>query len=426
MQNYLETIASSEFTPGSVREAAMKSRPPSRRDEGFSFDDAMKRLDLSSSAMPREAALRVISLLYFESIVCGKDRLAARLEKLLNEEKVPSLHYETNSEYLLLAEIFESLLAGGALPEDWDFISKSRCVANGIAWYAISKALEYLKEADITTALNLEAIRGELGAFDDRLSSVARPYPGQIDCASNVRRLTECSMMTTDEGRRAFGYDTHPRVQDAICVRATPQTHGGARDVCYFARMVVEKAIFNSGSGYGVEYALNGLTTALADTAHICERRAFRLNDSRLSYGLPMNLTHGEAGLNHGFPVVQSNQAALVAELKLLTLPSAAVKARGECAAYHAGTKLLRGLPLLSKVLAIELLMACQGMDIVKEKLPDFRFGNGTAAVKDKVRKNITMMTENRFVSPDMNEADRLITSGDILKAAEKAVGGLR
>ena len=36
------------------------------------------------------------------------------------------------------------------------------------------------------------------------------------------------------------------------------------------------------------------------------------------------------------------------------------------------------------------------------------------------------MMTENRFVSPDMNEADRLITNGEILKAAERAVGSLR
>ena len=74
----------------------------------------------------------------------------------------------------------------------------------------------------------------------------------------------------------------------------------------------------------------------------------------------------------------------------------------------------------------IELLMACQGMDIVKEKVPAFSFGRGTSAVKDKVRGSIAMMTENRFVSPDMNEADRLITSGEVLNAAEEAVGGLR
>ena len=139
-----------------------------------------------------------------------------------------------------------------------------------------------------------------------------------------------------------------------------------------------------------------------------------------------MNLTHGATGLNHGFPVVQSNQAALVAELKLLVLPSAVVKAPGECSAYYAACKMLRALPLLSKVMAIELLMACQGMDIVKERLPELSFGLGTAAAKDKVREKIAMMTENRFVSPDMNEADRFITSGEVLKAVEATVGGLR
>ena len=70
--------------------------------------------------------------------------------------------------------------------------------------------------------------------------------------------------------------------------------------------------------------------------------------------------------------------------------------------------------------------MACQGMDIVKERLPELSFGLGTAAAKDKVREKIAMMTENRFVSPDMNEADRFITSGEVLKAVEATVGGLR
>ncbi|MDO4560847.1 MAG: aromatic amino acid lyase [bacterium] len=427
MQNYLETIASYNFAPKPIEAAASAGkRPPRGSGERAPFDEAKRLLDLSCAVLPREAAMCVISLLYLETLVCCKDGLSALLKKLLDEKDAPALHYETNAEELLLAELFCGLLAAGASREDWAFVSTSGCVTNGIAWYATAKAREYLRVADITTALNLEAIRGEMGAFDDRLSSIARPYQGQIDCAANVRRLVEGSQMTTDEGRYAFGYDTHPRVQDAICVRATPQTHGGARDVCYFAQESVEKSVFGGCGGYGVEYALDGLETAVSDTAHICERRTFRLCDSRLSYGLPMNLTHGATGLNHGFPVVQSNQAALVAELKLLALPSAVVKEPGECAAYYAGTKMLRALPLFAKVMAIELLMTCQGMDIVKEKLPEFRFGKGTAAVKDKVRESIAMMTENRFVSPDMNEADRLITNGEILKAAEKAVGSLR
>ena len=56
---------------------------------------------------------------------------------------------------------------------------------------------------------------------------------------------------------------------------------------------------------------------ALADLAHISERRSFRLDETKLSYGLPMNLVPDELGINYGFPIIQSTQAAEVAELHL-------------------------------------------------------------------------------------------------------------
>lgn len=427
MQSFFEKIIASEFSPQVIEEAALsaKSKPVCSR-KTIRYSEAKEQLDSTYSTLPREAALSVLSMLYFESLVCKNDNLIAPLKTMLKDKEIPPLHYEVNTEEILLAELFDSLLAHNVSPDSWPFVSESHCVVNGVALYAILKTHEYMKVADITASLNIEAIRGEMGAFDDRLSTLARPYQGQIDCAFNIRRLIEGSGMTTDAGRYAFGYDTHPRVQDAICIRATPQTHGGARDVCYFAIDSLGSSIFDKYSGYGLEYALDGLETVLSDLSHISERRTFRLNDTHLSYGLPMNLTHGATGLNHGFPVVQSNQAAFVAELKLLALPCAVVKIPGECAAYYAAAKMLRALPLLSKVMAIELLMACQGMDIVQEKLPAFCFGKGTGAVKKKVRESISMMTENRFVSPDMNEADRLVTSGAILKAAEEATGRLK
>ena len=425
MQSILKGITDSGYSPEFIRQAA-KGVSVKRRAAAVPFSKASGLIDRGGRTLPDGAAVRAAALLYIESLLCHKERLASLLEKILEDGGAPQLHYEMNGEEALLAEFFERLLALGAGAEDWEFVAGSRCLSNGAAWYVVDKTHEYLKVADIAAALNLEAIRGETGAFDDRLSSIARPFQGQIDCAYNVRALVAGSQMTTDEGRYAFGFDTHPRVQDAICVRATPQTHGGARDVCYFAEKITEEAAACGASLYGVEYALDGLCTAAADIAHISERRTFRLNDSRLSYGLPMNLTHGDTGINHGFPVVQSNQAAFVAEAKLLTLPSAVVKERGECAAYYSSVKMLRALSMLSKVLAIELLMAAQGMDIVKDKIGALSFGRGTQAVWRKMRETISVMLSNRFVSPDMNEAERLITSGEILKAAEAAAGGLR
>ena len=49
---------------------------------------------------------------------------------------------------------------------------------------------------------------------------------------------------------------------------------------------------------------MDALATALADLAHTSERRSFRLCDTRLSYGLPMNLVPDELGINYGFPII--------------------------------------------------------------------------------------------------------------------------
>ena len=236
MQGILKSVTDSDYSPESIRLAARGASPKLRSASVQPLDSASGVVDRSGNVLPYDASMRAVALLYLDAVVCGRERLAAALEKILNEKKAPELHYEMNSENALLAEFCAQI--DGA-EKDWDFIASSRCISNGIAWYAADKAHEYMKVADVTTALNLEAIRGETGAFDDRLSSVARPFPGQIDCAYNVRKLVVGSRMTTDEGRYAYGYDTHPRVQDAICVRATPQTYGGARDVCYFAEKQV-------------------------------------------------------------------------------------------------------------------------------------------------------------------------------------------
>ena len=318
--------------------------------------------------------------------------------------------------------------AGAAFSEgERASLASGLAVQAALGRYLMDRTARVLRYAEVAVAMNLEAIRGELGAFDDRLHSLGRPFPGQIDCAWNVRRLVEGSEMTCDEGRFAFGYDKAPRVQDAICVRATPQTHGGVRDVFAFARQQLERDLQEGDAGLTrSELALAGLLTALADLAHISERRTFRLNDTHLSYGLPMNLVVGDVGINHGFPVVQSTQAALVAELKLLTLPATLLREGKESVGYFSLCKLLKALDLAEHVLSVEVLMSAQGMDIVARALPGRAFGAGTQAAWQCLREKVAVLEENRFMAPDMAAALELLQSGALLEAAQSAAGGLR
>jgi histidine ammonia-lyase len=283
------------------------------------------------------------------------------------------------------------------------------------------QARHLLKTADLALALSLEAIRGELGAFDARLHEEGRPYLGQIDCAANVRRLTDGSLCLTDAGREAFGGDSGPRVQDAISFRAAPQTHGGVRDM--IDRL--DEILDGNEPDLLLTLSLDTASIALADLATISERRSFRLNDNGLSYGLPSNLAASSSGVNHGFPVLQAVATALTAEAKRLAVPSAALGLSGKTALFASWERLGEIADLLEGVLTVEILMACQAMDLVFAKAPHLQTGRGTTQALRRLRKNVPFASCDRFFRDDLEKTQQLVARGDLLDAAEAAIGGL-
>lgn len=378
--------------------------------------------------LPEGCVAVIMELLAEGAAKKGCLTLQQRTEERMKAQFLPELFFDGEDDCAIADNLAEILEASGKLPlQEKSFVRESNCVTIGMAMYICAIAGRAVKTADIAVSMNLEAIRGELGAFDKRLQELGRPYPGQIESAENVRRITSGSKLTTSEGRYAFGYDKKPRVQDAICVRATPQTHGGVRDIFHWcAAQVVEDWNVHAHALYRTEYAMDALATALADLAHISERRSFRLCETRLSYGLPMNLVPDELGINYGFPIIQSTQAAETAELKLLTLPAAAIKRKNVSLAYYSASKLFELVRKLNRVMAVEILMSAQALDIVHAKIPGYPCGTGTAAAHQCLREKIPMMCENRFVAPDMIEAEKMTSDGVILNAVEAKIGTLK
>ncbi len=81
-------------------------------------------------------------------------------------------------------------------------------------------------------ALSLDALRGTDVAFDERIHQ-ARPHPGQLRTAANLRKMLEGSSLR----------DSHrdcDRVQDAYSLRCMPQVHGAVRDTLAHCREVME------------------------------------------------------------------------------------------------------------------------------------------------------------------------------------------
>ena len=109
--------------------------------------------------------------------------------------------------------------------------------------------------------------------------------------------------------------------------------------------------------------------SALADLGSISERRTFRLLSPSLNGRLPAFLT-ADAGTSSGYMVVQYTAAALVAELRALahpvsvdSIPTSDNQEDHVSMGMTAALMALEAVDRLERVVAIELLCACQALD---------------------------------------------------------------
>ncbi len=249
--------------------------------------------------------------------------------------------------------------------------------------------------ADVSACLTLEAICGRSRALDPKIHA-ARGMAGQIDSAANMRSVITGSRLM----------DAADDVQDAYSVRCTPQVHGATRDAIGFARMVAQRecnaatdnplffpdagepwdkqnfhanrpesfadlSAYSAGNFHGQPLALAAdlLCMAVAELANIAERRTQMLLDARHSRNLPSNLI-ARCGLNSGYMIAQYTAASVVSENKVLahpacvdSIPSSSNTEDHVSMSAVAGRKLLTVLGNAQAVLAIELLVATQGLD---------------------------------------------------------------
>ncbi|HEX5068684.1 MAG TPA: aromatic amino acid lyase, partial [Vicinamibacterales bacterium] len=227
------------------------------------------------------------------------------------------------------------------------------------------------------------------------------------------------------------------KVQDAYALRCAPQVHGSAREAIAFAhRLATIEAnsatdnpmvfadtgdIVSGGNFHGAPVALaaDTLTIGLVQLASISERRTDRLMTSAES-GLPAFLVP-DSGLNSGLMMAHVTAAALTSELKTLahpaaadSIPTSAGREDHVSMSMWAALKASRALDLATDVLAIEILAACQGIDLLAPLLSSPRLQN----VHQLVRARVPRLLADRPPSPDITEIAALITSGALDAAA--------
>ena len=282
--------------------------------------------------------------------------------------------------------------------------------------------------SEAALALSLEAIRGWIDPFDERIHKVRR-HPGQTRVASDIRALVNGSKLcrTIIDDDPAEG-----RPQDPYSFRCAPQVMGAVIDAMNNVESTLEiemnsatdnplifpdqRACLSGGNFHGqpISMALDIMGLGLSTVANISERRIAALLDASLNNGLTSFLVGKESkpGLASGLMALQYTATALVAENKILAHPASSDSiptssnfedfvSMGPGAA-HKSTNILENCRY---VVAIELLTAAQGVHLRGAS----GLGKGTASIYRTIRDEVRPLTQDRSSHDDIERIFELV-----------------
>ena len=127
--------------------------------------------------------------------------------------------------------------------------------------------------------------------------------------------------------------------------------------------------------------------------------------------------------------IAQYTQAAMVAENRRLaapasvdSLPTSAMQEDHVSMGWGAARKLRVSVANLRRILAVELACAARGLDMRAPLAP----AAGTAAGLAVTRAALPGPGADRWLSPELAAAERVVASGSVLNAIEASIGELQ
>lgn len=295
-------------------------------------------------------------------------------------------------------------------------------------WCDVDDIIELL---DIAAALSLEGFQGHVGPLDVRVQA-ARPHPGQMATAANLRRLLAGSYLWDPGAARG--------TQDPLSFRCVSQVHGAIREVAANVRCALElelnaaadsplvladgNELISNGNFHIPQVAIgfDSLGIALSGGATMLSYRAMKLMMPEFS-GLPALLSPKSGGRS-GFAALQKTITSLNAEVRraanpasLDYLPVANGQEDHATMAFQAVAKTAAMVTHLRYLVALELLVAAQAVDLRGRP----RLGRGTRAAYETVRSLAAPLEDDRVIAPDVEAVHAAIASGEFLRSVRRA-----
>ena len=299
-------------------------------------------------------------------------------------------------------------------PKDGLALCNGNALSAGMAGLALHGARRALHFADKAAALSFEGYAANPAIFDPRLAT-ARPAAGQVAAARRFRDLLVGSSLYDAEAARS--------IQDALSFRCLSQVHGAAHDAMERAVaacelelnaaadnplvLAADDEMLSTGNFHLMALALAGdtLTMALSSVAAMAVGRIVKLMQSELTQ-LPRYLTP-IGGASAGFVSMQKTAVALYGEIRRHANPAGLDQfAVSDSVEDHSSqaplvyAKLADQVAALERLVALEMLVAAQAVDLRKPK----RLGEGTTSLHAAIRAAVPMLKEDRENGQDVEK----------------------
>jgi len=239
----------------------------------------------------------------------------------------------------------------------------------------IEQSKQLFALANLIAAISIEAFDARPEPFNPLVHKL-RSHSGQLETATQINKNLAGSKLY--EGVKQY-------VQDPYSFRCIPQVHGASYDVIKYAENVFsteinsvsdnptifpdDDLIISAGNFHGQPLALtlDMLAIAIAEIGSISERRVYKLISGTRS--LPAFLVKNP-GINSGFMIPQYTAASIVSQSKQLCSPASIDtidSSNGQedhvSMGANAATKCFRVLENTKRILAIEMMNACQAIE---------------------------------------------------------------
>lgn len=304
-------------------------------------------------------------------------------------------------------------------PKDGLALCNANAISAGMAALALNDARRVLDLAERAAALSFEGYAANPAIFDARLAA-ARPAAGQVAAAARFRALLEGSSLYDPGAARS--------IQDALSFRCLSQVQGAAGDALARAFGACELELnaaadnplvlpsddemLSTGNFHLAALALAGdaLAMALSMMAAMAVGRVVKLMQAELT-GLPRYLTP-VGGASAGFVPAQKTAVALYGEIRHAANPASLDQfAVSETVEDHSAqaplvyAKLARQVTALERLVALEMLVAAQAVDLRKPA----RLGSSSAALHAAIRGAVPMLREDREIGQDVEQVLRAV-----------------